>query len=209
MPAVKHCPNCQASVSPFATFCSACKTPMGGPTPLARTPRARPEAGASGQNTSVTMEPAERRSLAIGQISLQTGVVGLLMFAYALGALLSEGPQVRFLVYSVISGGFFFTAWAGSRCLPIGRVLLLAYSAFLLIAFPFGTLQAVFQFVHLMKPEARLIFSGRDRFSPDESRDIRIFKEANPNLTAWVRIANFLSLLLLAVMVFVIVLARV
>ncbi len=58
-------------------------------------------------------------------------------------------------------------------------------------------------------PEASLIFSGRDRFTPGEARDISVFREANPNLTAWVRILNLISLLVLALVFVVGLLARI
>lgn len=195
MPATKHCPNCQAEVSIFAPSCPACKASMSGAAPLSRTPRPQSVGPSAAYGSPVTMTPSERRSKAVTQISLQAGIIAFYSLGYAVLALIAQGPGASFVVYSVFAGGFAGTAWAGSQCLPVGRILLMAYSAFCLIGFPIGTLQGVFQFIHLNKPEAKLIFSGRDQFSPDESRDIKIFNDANPNLTAWVRIVNFITLL--------------
>lgn len=155
------------------------------------------------------MAPAERRSLAIGQMSLQAGALALWSGLYALDAVFGEGGgRGLLMIYLVLGAGFGYTAWAGSQCQPVGRMLLMGHSAFIMLGFPIGTLQAFFQFSHLTKPEASLIFSGRDRFTPDEARDIGVYREANPNLTAWVRILNLISLLVLAIVFFVGLIAR-
>lgn len=214
MPAAKLCPNCQAEVSPFAPSCPACKSSLSGRAPLARTPKAastpaRPEAARSVAGASVALAPAERRSLAIGQMSLQAGAIALWSVLYALDAVFGEGKGPGLLTCAIFAAGFGYTAWAGSQCQPLGRMLLMGHSALVFLAFPIGTLQSFFQFSHLTKPEASLIFSGRDRFTPDEARDIGVFREANPNLTAWVRILNLISLLVLALVFFVGLIARI
>jgi hypothetical protein len=95
--------------------------------------------------------------------------------------------------FAAIMGIAFFATYFLSRAgRPMGRYLLIGYSVFLLLGFPVGTVQGIFQILHLTKPEARLIFDGRDRFSAVEARQIAAFRTANPWLAAWLRFINFL-----------------
>ena len=186
----KTCPNCAAPMSLLATFCRACKKAIppspSGAAPATRVSRAAPSG-------SVTLSAELRRSLVVERLSFSAALTG---FVSTILALLGGRIEVIALA-GLMAVASFATAYLARTCHPIGRYLLLAYSVFLLLGFPIGTLQAIFQIMHLSRPEAKLIFEGRDRFSQPESQSITTFKKANPGLAAWLRFVNVLGTILI------------
>lgn len=187
-----RCPHCQAAVSPQATFCRACKKQIPAVPGASVAPSRSPRPAAAAPPTILT--PSARRSLVIERLSLSAALSGLVCVFLGLLSL-SGGDTVTGALAGSIGAGFLVAAYLGRTCHPIGRHLLIGYSVFLLIGFPVGTWQAVFQILHLVKPEAKLIFEGRDRFSATEARQIATFRTANPWLASWLRFVNFLAII--------------
>jgi len=133
---------------------------------------ARPSSPQADYNSSVTLKPEELRSPVITHTCLQAAIVGAGLGLIGLLALFVPGRRGLFLIYGGMAAVLFYSAWSGSQCQPVGKTLLTIYSALTVLVVPIGTIQGVFQILHLARPEAMLVFSGRDRFSPDEARDI-------------------------------------
>jgi hypothetical protein len=143
------------------------------------------------------LAPEARRSLVVQRLSFSAALSGLVFAFLALPSAL-KGDMVMAVMGGGFAAAFFAAAFLGRACHPLGRPLLLGYSAFLLIGFPVGTIQGIFQIIHLVKPEAKLIFEGRDRFSAAEARQIAAFKTANAGLASWLRLVNFLAVIAIA-----------
>ena len=138
--------------------------------------------------------------MVVGRLGIGAYVAGVASLLYAL-AIFRFG-RVETAVFAGVFGLAFLAAgYLGRACHPAGRYLLLGFSVFLLIGFPVGTLQGVFQILHLTRPEAKLMFEGRDRFSPAETQRLAAFKNANPWLASWLRLTNFIAIIAIVGMV--------
>jgi general secretion pathway protein G len=144
------CPSCGAEVAADARFCGGCGAFTG--------------AGASPE--TLVKRPALVTLLAVldaigGAVALLAGIAVLLLG-------LSSGDALSValaLIYLVLGGASLACAIGLWRLRPWGRTLAIALSIVGLLGIPIGTIISILILVYMVRPEVKLLFSGR---SPEE-----------------------------------------
>jgi hypothetical protein len=190
------CPHCGADVIPGYTFCQSCRkrvvppgtspsAPASAPAPGDFRAPAAPSYGGAG--TVSLARPGAVTALAV--LDLVQGLFALLaaLGMFVLVSQVPAQPPAGRLILAAVGVFCLFVALvqlvAGIgllRLANIGRILQIALAGIMLLNLPFGTVVGVLLLIYLLKPGAKVLFSGRSaqELSAQDVQDVEAFRRS-------------------------------